>query len=260
MTDYAKYVNSSTKHYISNCGHDENNKYRGGEAGDQTGTEYYLRTWYNRPWTCVLRYPDAAVRDRIAILAIDAALNNKIGYDQSQRTTFWTQLKAANYDPAAITVKCEADCTSSTAAIVKAVGFIMDIPALQRVSINTSSRNMRVNFKNAGFVVLTDKKYLTSGNYLLPGDILLYEDHHAAINVTKGSKAESEGDLTTVAVTGRNVYVRVGPSVDYAPIGVAHMGEKYSYLNEQSNIGNGWYKIMFKTHEGWISCKYSKLI
>ena len=107
-----KYVNSPDKHYISNCGHDENNRYRGGKAGDQSGTEYYLRTWYNRPWTCVLRYPNAAVRDRIAILAIDAALNNKIGYDQGQRTTFWTQLKAAGYDPAAISVKCEADCTS----------------------------------------------------------------------------------------------------------------------------------------------------
>lgn len=260
MTDYAKYVNSPTKHYISNCGHDENNRYRGGKAGDQSGTEYYLRAWYNRPWSCVLRYPNAAVRDHIAILAIDAALNDKIGYDQSQRTTFWTQLKAASYDPAAITVKCEADCTSSTAAIVKAVGFIMDIPALQRVSINTSSRNMRANFRNAGFVVLTEKKYLTSGDYLLPGDILLYEDHHAAINVTRGSKADSEGNLNTVAVTGRNVYVRTGPSVDFAPLGVAHKGEKYSYLNEQSTNGNGWYKIEFKTNTGWISRKYSKLI
>lgn len=260
MTDYAKYVNSTNKHYISNCGHDENNRYRGGKAGDQSGTEYYLSTWYNRPWTCVLRYPDAAVRDHIAILAIDAALNNNIGYDQSQRTTFWTQLKAAGYDPSAIKVKCEADCTSSTAAIVKAVGFIMDIPALQRVSINTSSRNMRVNFKNAGFAVLTDKKYLTSGDYLLPGDILLYEDHHAAINVTRGSKTGNEGYLGTVTVTGRNVYVRIGPSVDYAPLGVAHAGEQYSYLNEQSSAGNGWYKIAFKSHTGWISRKYSKLI
>lgn len=260
MTDYGKYVNSTDKHYISNCGHDENNKYKGGKAGDQTGTEYYLRTWYNRPWSCVLRYPDASVRDRIAILAIDAALNNKIGYDQGQRTTFWTQLKSAGYDPSAITVKCEADCTSSTAAIVKAVGFIMDIPALQRVSINTSSRNMRANFRNAGFVVLTDKKYLTSGDYLVPGDILLYEDHHAAINVTRGSMAETEGNLTTVIVTGRNVYVRTGPSVDFAPLGVAHKDEKYSYLNEQSLTGNGWYKIAFKAHTGWISRKYSKLI
>ena len=35
---------------ISNCGHDENGKYTGGAAGDQTGTEYQVRAWYNRPW------------------------------------------------------------------------------------------------------------------------------------------------------------------------------------------------------------------
>lgn len=259
MTDYAYYINSRKKHYISNCGHDENNRYRGGKAGDQSGTEYYLRTWYNRPWTCVLRYPDAAVRERIAILAIDAALNNNIGYDQSQRTTFWTQLKAAGYDPAGIKVKCEADCTSSTAAIVKAVGFIMDVPALQRVSINTTSRNMRVNFKAAGFIVLTDRKFLKSPDYLLPGDILLYEEHHAAINVTVGSKAESILS-SSVLVTGRNVYIREQPDASSAPLGIVHAGDQLPYRGEKSPNGNGWYKVCYKDTDSWISCKYSDLI
>ena len=39
---------------ISNSGHDENGGYRGGKAGDQTGTEWYLRSWYDRPWNCVI--------------------------------------------------------------------------------------------------------------------------------------------------------------------------------------------------------------
>ena len=47
---------------ISNCGHDENNRYSGGKAGDQTGTEWRVINWYNRPWKCVLRHPDAATR------------------------------------------------------------------------------------------------------------------------------------------------------------------------------------------------------
>ena len=42
---------------ISNCGHDENNRYSGGKAGDQTGTEWRVINWYNRPWKCVLRHP-----------------------------------------------------------------------------------------------------------------------------------------------------------------------------------------------------------
>ena len=108
---------------ISNCGHDENNRYRGGKAGDQTGTEWRVINWYNRPWKCVLRHPDAKVRKMIASMAKAAAVNNKIGYDQSERYTFWEHLKASNYDPAQITIACEADCSSGVAAIVKGAGY-----------------------------------------------------------------------------------------------------------------------------------------
>ena len=81
---------------ISNCGHDENNRYRGGKAGDQTGTEWRVINWYNRPWKCVLRHPDAKVRKMIASMAKAAAVNNKIGYDQSERYTFWEHLNDCN--------------------------------------------------------------------------------------------------------------------------------------------------------------------
>ena len=47
---------------ISNCGKDERNQYSGGQAGDQTGAEYVVINWYSRPWNCVLRHPNAAVR------------------------------------------------------------------------------------------------------------------------------------------------------------------------------------------------------
>jgi peptidoglycan hydrolase-like protein with peptidoglycan-binding domain len=45
---------------------------------------------------------------------------------------------------------------------------------------------MRSRFVAAGFKALTASKYLISPNYLLPGDILLYEGHHAATNITYG--------------------------------------------------------------------------
>ena len=48
---------------------------------------------------------------------------------------------------------------------------------------------MNIRFKKAGFKVLTDKKYTKGYDYLLPGDILLYEGHHTATNITKGKKA-----------------------------------------------------------------------
>ena len=85
---------------ISNCGHDERGKYSGGKAGDQTGTEWQVINWYNRPWKCVLRHPDAATRKLIAQMAKAAAVNNMVGYCQSHRGTFWTNLADSNFDPA----------------------------------------------------------------------------------------------------------------------------------------------------------------
>ena len=70
---------------ISNSGHDENGRYSGGRAGDQTGTEWALIPWYSRPWKCVLRHPNSAVRAKIAELAVKAAKNDLVGYDQGQR-------------------------------------------------------------------------------------------------------------------------------------------------------------------------------
>lgn len=88
---HAKYINSTGTHYISNSGSDENGSYAGGQAGDQTGKEWRMRDWYDRPWKCVLRYPDQKVALKIAQLAIDAALNDRIGYDQSQNRTYLTK-------------------------------------------------------------------------------------------------------------------------------------------------------------------------
>lgn len=182
---------------ISNCGHDERNRYSGGQAGDQTGCEWYIRPWWNDSWNVVLRHPDAKTRNLIADMAIKAAQNNLIGYDQGQRLTFWQHLKASNYDPAQITVKCEADCSSGVAAIVKGAGYRLGNKAMQNVNASITTWNERNALKSAGFQVLTDSKYLTSDAYLLAGDILLNESRHTTINVTNGSK--SGGSSATVA-------------------------------------------------------------
>ena len=182
---------------LSNCGHDENGRYAGGKAGDQTGTEYQIVNWYSRPWMCVLRFEDSKIASLIADMAEKAAKNDLIGYDQgtagnsNDRYTFWQHLKASNYDPAQITVACESDCSASTAAIVKGAGYRLNLSKLKAVSIYLTTHNMRQALKNAGAKVLTDKKYLTSGDYLKAGDILLDDNHHVAIVVTSGANSES---------------------------------------------------------------------
>lgn len=192
---------------ISNCGHDERGRYAGGKAGDQTGTEYQIMNWYSRPWLCVLRFNDTKIATMIADMATKAAQNNLIGYDQgtagnsNDRYSFWRHLKASNYDPAQITVACESDCSASTAAIVKGAGYRLNNAKLKAVSIYLTTRNMRQALKNAGAKVLTDKKYLTSGDYLKAGDILLNDSHHVAIAVTSGSKSSNTANNTTTTIT-----------------------------------------------------------
>ena len=250
IKDYDKYVNSTGTHYLSNSGGDENNKLNSGKAGDQTGKEWQLRAWYNRPWTHVFRYEkDARVPETLVCLGCAAALNDKIGYDQWQRTTYWTQLKEVGYDPSKITTPCEEDCSAGVAANVKAAGYILDIPALQGVSYNMTSRNTVANLTKAGFTVLKDKKYLTSGDYLLPGDILLYENHHVSMNITKGKKVNAEekpqvvlpaGSVIGVAIAKGHMNIRAAASTSAKAYTSVKKGTSVNVLE----IVNGyWYKI-----------------
>ncbi|HUM82232.1 MAG TPA: hypothetical protein PLN48_00435 [Lachnospiraceae bacterium] len=175
-------------HLVSNCGEDEYGNYSGGQAGDQTGHEWDLRAWPDKQWTCVLRYPDESIRNKFASLASAAAANDLIGYNQDNRLTFWEHLEASGYDPSKITVPCEADCSAGAAAIVKAVGYLDNIPALQKTDITMSTSSMKESLAGEGFDVLSDSRYLTGPDYLLPGDIVLCEKHHVVINITEGSK------------------------------------------------------------------------
>lgn len=173
---------------ISNSGHDENGQYSGGAAGDQTGKEWSIIPWYNRPWNVVLRFEDPKTADTIAELATEAANNNNIGYDQGQRWTFWDALKASGYKPQNIKIKCEADCSAGVLAICKATGYLLHNSKMKAIDPNGYTGTERKILVNAGAKALTAAKYLTSDKYLKRGDILLYEGAHTAINLTDGSK------------------------------------------------------------------------
>jgi len=181
---------------ISNSGSDERGNYKGGAAGDNTGREWQIRDWYNRPWNCVLRHPDPEVRACIADLATKAANNNKIGYDQYQRQTYWNELQKVNYDPSKITVACEADCSAGVIANIKAAGYLLGRKELQNITC-TYTGNMRSGLTAAGFACLTESKYLTGSSFLVAGDVLLNDKHHTATAVTNGIK--SDGSIPAAA-------------------------------------------------------------
>lgn len=155
-----------------------------------------------------MRYPNQQVAQKIAELGCAAALNNNIGYDQNERTTYWNQLQKCGYDPSKISVLCEDDCSAGVCANVKAAGYIFGIQALKNIPI-TATFYMREIFRNAGFQVLTDSKYLTSNRYLLPGDILLQDNYHTCTNVTVGSAVRSSWNgsaaISTQSTTNSSV-------------------------------------------------------
>lgn len=184
---------------MSNCGHDERNKYTGGQAGDQTGTEWYLRSWYSYPWNYVLRWKDQTLADLFADLAVEAAENNKVGYDQGQRTTFLTALQAAGWRPAKIKTACETDCSAGVIALIKAVGHLKGISALQSCSA-TYTGDMMTWFQSANgkkyFDVLTGK-HLTDSSVARRGDINLNVAHHVNVTIDNGANASSSASTAS---------------------------------------------------------------
>jgi hypothetical protein len=197
---------------ISNCGRDERGAYRGGRPGDQDSGEWVIRPWNNRPWNSVIRYTgsNSDVRNLIARLAIEAAKNDQIGYDQADRLTFWQELQKVNYCPANITTPCEADCSSGVLSIVKAVGFILNIAQFQSVDINGYTGNMEGILVNAGFSALTNREYLISDNLLQPGDILLNYVHHTTIYV--GTQQDVDNLLSNNMLP--STYISSIPDID----------------------------------------------
>ncbi len=262
--NFNKYIESTSTHYISNSGSDERGKTTGGKAGDQNGKEWQLRSWYNRPWTVVLRYPDSFVGMKIAKLGIAAALNPHIGYDQTQRKTYWQELEKVGYDPSIITKDCEEDCTAGVTANAKAAGYLLNIKKLKELNVSTYSSNMRPRFVAAGFKALTDKKYLTGYDYLLPGDILLYEGHHAATNITFGKYADREVGSSTASIPSPDIctgyvlvergtyHIRKEASSKSESLGTVKIGTVLPYLSQAKD---GWFMVEYSGKTGWISSK-----
>ena len=182
---------------IAHASHDENGKYKGGKAGDQTGSEVCIRTWYNRPWNYVIRCKDNVMREKIAYAMERACNNSKIGYDQNQRNTLLTYARKVGYDPGKVITTCETDCSALVTLACIYAGIKESDLYISGNSATTSTLRNRL-IKTGKFEILTDSKYLKSSDYLLRGDILLYEGHHVAVTIDNGSKVNTNNTTTSI--------------------------------------------------------------
>lgn len=170
---------------------DERGKISGGAAGDQkqrssasdTTGEVRVGNWYHFGQTYVLRYKDRMKAKKHAAALKFFCNSVLVGYDQSQRTSLYTAVKTlgfANYTKLAAAKEC--DCSS-----------LQDLCAMiagANITSNPATSGMLNIFKASGdFEVLTDRKYLTSGDYLMEGDISVKPGKHTIGTITDGSKA-----------------------------------------------------------------------
>ena len=173
-------------HMAIKIGHasiDENGKIKNGQAGDQSGKEVCIRTWYSKPWQYILRCKDANKAELMA-QACEAGCNNpNIGYDQYQRNTLNTQAQKVGYKLQNIKTKCECDCSSFMTVCAQAAGI--NIPYNGSNAPTTST--MKTAFTSTGqFDVLNSSKYLTSDAYLKRGDILVKSGSHTVMALQNG--------------------------------------------------------------------------
>lgn len=210
---------------IGHASIDENGKIAGGTAGDQTGKEVCTRDWYSKPWISVIRPNDSAVAEKIAVAMEQACANDKIGYDQNQRTTLYNYAKAAGWDLSRITTACECDCSSLVAVCVNAAGI--------SVSKDIYTGNEQAALKATGkFTVLTGSDYVSKSNNLKRGDILLASGH-TAIVLSNGSAVSSGSSTSSASATSSRT------ATDYAQSKDSSLAGSYKVTASWLNVRNG---------------------
>lgn len=182
------------------------------KVGDQTGREVCISTWYDDNWDYVLRAKDANVAEKLAKNCEAGCKNEMIGYDQSRRFTLYEAASTVNHDLSKISTPCACDCSSFLCECTIASGI--------KVAYNLNTSTMQTAFVKTGeFELLTDKKYLTTDDYLIRGDILVEAGVHTVMALTSGAKAvasEEPGiDVSDIKVGdqicyGGNVYSNSG--------------------------------------------------
>ncbi|THG36819.1 hypothetical protein [Adlercreutzia caecimuris] len=190
---------------VANCGHDERGKYSGGKAGDQSGTEWYIREDYDFGQSVYLVHPDDAVNDLMARMAVNGARNDNIGYDQGQRTTFYVCLKAANWVVSAIKEKCESDCSSGVGALGEACVQRLKLTKAH-ISKDIYTGNLKAAFVAAGWNAYTYDQLIRKYGKKPTGCIQLNPAKHVNVVVEGASNLK---DSTVTSATKKAVNAQV---------------------------------------------------
>lgn len=170
---------------IAHASISENGTVKNGVAGDQTKKEVCTRPWYRNGWTCVIRFNEPRMAEKVAQCMENACKNNNIGYDQLQRNTLLTQARKYNYDVSKVNTPCETDCS----ALVSVACMYAGVPesALTLSGNCATTRTLQAVLKATGDVqIFTTPLYTANTARLKRGDILLKAGHHVVVVVDIG--------------------------------------------------------------------------
>ena len=176
---------------IAHASINELGKTTGGTLGDNNRKEVCTRTWYNKPWGCVIRFIDADMREKVAKCMEQATAYDHIGYDQNKRNTLLNLARQHGYDVSKVTEDCATDCS----ALVTLACIYAGIPENKLVTNGNSAttRTLKQMLKATGEVtIFTTADYTAKSDRLLRGDILLKEGSHVAVVISSDAKKSIE--------------------------------------------------------------------
>ena len=184
---------------IAHASIDENKNTKNGQAGDQTGREVCTRTWYNKPWSYVIRFKDRTRANKVADAMEMAAKNDNIGYDQNQRNTLLREARKYNYNISKVNVPCETDCSALVSVACIYAGIPEGVLVLSGNCANT--RNIRQLLVQCGGVdVFTSAAYVNHFDKLRRGDILLKPGSHVAVVVKDDFPIDTTNNSDTMLI------------------------------------------------------------
>lgn len=170
---------------IGHASKNENGSYATGKKGDQTGQEVCMREWYSRPWTHILRANTPKMRNEIADAVEWAVVNDNIGYSQNDRNSLRNVSSKVGYKLCEVNEPCNCDC-SSLVTVACLWAEIDPSRIITSGNCATTSTLRSQLIKTGHFSCMSDKLFLSSPDYLIRGDILLYEGHHVAVALQNG--------------------------------------------------------------------------
>lgn len=254
-----------------------------GAKGDQSKKEVCVRSWYSQQWDFMAIHPSASVREKHAAMCEVVCANDFIGYGQADRNTLHARAKEVNFDYSKIKTPCNCDCSSLQNSLAVASGAA----GATYGSNGWTTSVMKTYLKQAGYIIITDSKYLSSENYCVRGAIYVKSSAHTVCGLDNGSKAAETlkaagitsggnasggtqttkveyaksmdkalaGKYTVTASDGLNLRAGAGTNkkiILAMPYGAAV--QCYGYYTDVS--GTKWLYVTYKGQTGFASSKY----